>query len=76
MGQESDWDGEVPLLELLVSKSLSIFSIIVGENSNGSPASYWHTKITEPPPYIHHGRSDVGHNAALQMYLRGSSNID
>ena len=60
MGQENDWDGEDPLLELLVSKSLNIFSIIVGENSNGSPASYWHSKITEPPPYMHHGKSDVG----------------
>lgn len=60
MGQESDWDGEDPLLELLVSESLNIFSIIVGENSNGSPASYWHFKITEPPPYIHYGNSDVG----------------
>ena len=48
--QGSDWDREIPLLDLLVSKSLGTFSITHCENSIGSPASYLRVKVTEPPP--------------------------
>ena len=65
-GLDSDWEREIPLLELLVSKSLGTFSITHGENSIVSPASYLRVNIDYRATTIDRGGSNFG---PMQPYI-------